>query len=207
MGLCDALLAMLKAEIVPGSGTGSHLLWYAFPGQSGNSRGLNVNPPRRDFLLVLLGSDMGLNVPPASGHQQEDPGNTQRPIHSRDYRTSSSSSILYQSTRISLTASEQHMILDIIRGVQAFVDLTAGPDPQLYFLDLSNPLYATKTVLFITLTVIGDAFVVSNLFALAMAVEGCLSGFSVIGVSLLGCVGAQMVCSHFPWSHALRNSG
>jgi len=59
--------------------------------------------------------------------------------------------------------STLHWILDVIRGVQAFVELERGGALQ-YFLDLSNPLQAAKTAVYVTLTLVGDGFLIFRCF-------------------------------------------
>ncbi len=46
----------------------------------------------------------------------------------------------------SLTLALQHLILDIIRAIEAFVELESGGALQ-YYSDLSNPLQAAKTAI------------------------------------------------------------
>lgn len=56
-----------------------------------------------------------------------------------------------------------HFVLDVLRATQAFVDLQDGT-AQAYYLDLSNPLQAAKTAVYVTLTLVGDAFVIYRCF-------------------------------------------
>jgi hypothetical protein len=55
--------------------------------------------------------------------------------------------------------STTHLILDVVRAVDAFV--TGPPGGALaYYLDLSNPLQAVKTAIYVLLTLVGDGFVI-----------------------------------------------
>ncbi len=54
----------------------------------------------------------------------------------------------------------QHLILDIVRAVQAFVD--ADGTALDYYSNLSNPLQAAKTAIYVILTLVGDGFAVSR---------------------------------------------
>ncbi|PBK67234.1 hypothetical protein ARMSODRAFT_1086201 [Armillaria solidipes] len=56
-----------------------------------------------------------------------------------------------------------HLILDIIRAIEAFVELESGGALQ-YYSDLSNPLQAAKTAIYVTLTLVGDGFVIYRCF-------------------------------------------
>ncbi|KAK0437129.1 uncharacterized protein EV420DRAFT_203608 [Desarmillaria tabescens] len=56
-----------------------------------------------------------------------------------------------------------HLILDIVRAIEAFVELERGGAQQ-YYLDLSNPLQAAKTAIYVTLTLVGDGFVIYRCF-------------------------------------------
>lgn len=51
------------------------------------------------------------------------------------------------------------MILDILRATQAFVYAQDGGALD-YYLNLSNPLQAAKTAVYVTITLVGDGFVV-----------------------------------------------
>lgn len=53
----------------------------------------------------------------------------------------------------------QHLILDIIRAIDAFVDGPPGGALD-YYNNLSNPLQAAKTAIYVLLTLVGDGFVV-----------------------------------------------
>jgi len=55
--------------------------------------------------------------------------------------------------------STTHWILDVIRAVDAFVNLANGGADG-YYGDLSNPLQAAKTALYVFLTVVGDGFAI-----------------------------------------------
>ncbi|KAG7444135.1 uncharacterized protein BT62DRAFT_934310 [Guyanagaster necrorhizus] len=59
--------------------------------------------------------------------------------------------------------STVHLIIDIIRAIEAFVELERGGALQ-YYLDLSNPLQAAKTAIYVTLTLVGDGFVIYRCF-------------------------------------------
>ncbi|KAJ6520600.1 hypothetical protein DFH09DRAFT_939678, partial [Mycena vulgaris] len=51
-----------------------------------------------------------------------------------------------------------HWIVDVVRAVEAFID---SPDGALaYYANISNPLQATKTAIYVTLTLTGDFFVI-----------------------------------------------
>lgn len=54
----------------------------------------------------------------------------------------------------------QHLILDIVRAVEAFVD--ADGTALDYYSNLSNPLQAAKTAIYVILTLVGDGFAVSR---------------------------------------------
>ena len=54
----------------------------------------------------------------------------------------------------------QHWIIDVIRSVDAFVHLMNGTATA-YYGNLSNPLQAAKTAVYVTLTLVADSFVVS----------------------------------------------
>ncbi|KAL0062149.1 hypothetical protein AAF712_010991 [Marasmius tenuissimus] len=59
--------------------------------------------------------------------------------------------------------STVHLILDVIRAKAAFIDaqpLEGTPGSLLYYLDLSNPLQAAKTAVYVTLTLVGDGFMI-----------------------------------------------
>ncbi|KAJ6588253.1 hypothetical protein B0H19DRAFT_1098526 [Mycena capillaripes] len=51
-----------------------------------------------------------------------------------------------------------HWIIDIVRAVDAFIDSPAGA--LAYYADVSNPLQAAKTAVYVTLTLTGDFFVI-----------------------------------------------
>ncbi len=57
------------------------------------------------------------------------------------------------------TSLKQHLILDILRATEAFVQLKDGGALG-YYLNLSNPLQAAKTAIYVLLTLVGDGFVV-----------------------------------------------
>ncbi|KAK0460065.1 uncharacterized protein EV420DRAFT_249340 [Desarmillaria tabescens] len=63
------------------------------------------------------------------------------------------------STVIIIWILATHLILDIIRASEAFVGLT-GRTALDYYSDLSNPLQAAKTAIYVTLTLVGDGFVI-----------------------------------------------
>ncbi|KAG7444107.1 uncharacterized protein BT62DRAFT_252057 [Guyanagaster necrorhizus] len=52
-----------------------------------------------------------------------------------------------------------HLILDIVRAVEAFVELKDGTALE-YYSNLSNPLQAAKTAIYVILTLVGDGFVI-----------------------------------------------
>ncbi|KAK0487102.1 hypothetical protein IW261DRAFT_590724 [Armillaria novae-zelandiae] len=56
-----------------------------------------------------------------------------------------------------------HLILDITRAIEAFVELESGGALQ-YYSDLSNPLQAAKTAIYVILTLVGDGFVIYRCF-------------------------------------------
>ncbi|KAK1233226.1 hypothetical protein PQX77_003623 [Marasmius sp. AFHP31] len=57
--------------------------------------------------------------------------------------------------------STVHWILDVIRAKAAFIDTQPLPDGTLgYYLDLSNPLQAAKTAVYVTLTLVGNGFMI-----------------------------------------------
>ncbi|KAJ7693394.1 hypothetical protein B0H17DRAFT_933106, partial [Mycena rosella] len=59
--------------------------------------------------------------------------------------------------------STMHLVLDILRETQAFVELKDG-SAQAYYSNLSNPLQPAKTAVYVTLTLIGDSFVIFRCF-------------------------------------------
>ncbi|KAK0503646.1 hypothetical protein EDD18DRAFT_1098994 [Armillaria luteobubalina] len=61
------------------------------------------------------------------------------------------------------TLATVHLILDIIRAIEAFVELQSGGALQ-YYSDLSNPLQAAKTAIYVILTLVGDGFVIYRCF-------------------------------------------
>ena len=70
--------------------------------------------------------------------------------------------IRYYASDAALTSGGmQHLIIDIVRAADAFVHLEAGSALE-YYLNLSNPLQAAKTAVYVTLTLVGDGFVVST---------------------------------------------
>ncbi|KAK0201469.1 hypothetical protein DFS33DRAFT_1276360 [Desarmillaria ectypa] len=52
-----------------------------------------------------------------------------------------------------------HLILDVVRAAEAFVG-NAESTALGYYSDLSNPLQAAKTAIYVTLTLVGDGFVI-----------------------------------------------
>ncbi|KAF4565428.1 hypothetical protein EYR36_001999 [Pleurotus pulmonarius] len=81
--------------------------------------------------------------------------------------------IIYKRTVINITLlstvsaiwilSTVHLVLDILRATEAFVRQKDG-GPLLYYLNLSNPLQAAKTAVYVTLTLVGDGFVIFRCF-------------------------------------------
>lgn len=81
--------------------------------------------------------------------------------------------------------STVHLILDVIRAKAAFVDAPALPDGTpgslIYYLDLSNPLQAAKTAVYVTLTLVGDGFMIYRCYV-------------VWGRWYMGLIPAMMLC-------------
>ncbi|PPQ88590.1 hypothetical protein CVT25_009970 [Psilocybe cyanescens] len=56
--------------------------------------------------------------------------------------------------------STTHLVLDVVRAVNAFVDNPLPGGALEYYGNLSDPLQAAKTAIFVLLTLVGDAFVI-----------------------------------------------
>jgi hypothetical protein len=66
---------------------------------------------------------------------------------------------------LGLNIGTQHLVLDFVRVVEAFVtgDPARPPSPIPYYGKISNPLHVAKTLLYGVQTLLGDAVLVSHL--------------------------------------------
>ncbi|KAG7097957.1 hypothetical protein E1B28_005268 [Marasmius oreades] len=91
--------------------------------------------------------------------------------------------------------STVHLILDVIRAKAAFIDARGLPDGTpgslVYYLDLSNPLQAAKTAIYVAITLVGDGFMIYRCYviwgrwymALIPAMMLCGTGVSGYGAT------------------------
>lgn len=80
------------------------------------------------------------------------------------------------------SAFAQHLALDVQRAVVGFVNEGGKPDGTLAFYGrLSNPTHVAKSVIFITMTLVGDGFVVRVILA-------CKTWFIQLSIPCLHCL-------------------
>ncbi|OBZ74463.1 hypothetical protein A0H81_05112 [Grifola frondosa] len=73
--------------------------------------------------------------------------------------------MLFATSTLMFALCVAHLGLDVHRAIQGFIDEGGSPDgTTIFFNGIDNPTHVTKSIIFITQTLVGDSFVTYRLF-------------------------------------------